>query len=157
MRAGALPLRVGFMLRLAVVRLDPDLPLPVSARMGDAGMDLHARTAVELAPAGGRAVVGTGIALGLEDGWCGLVLARSGLAARHGVTVVNAPGLIDAGYRGEVMVALVNLDPHVSHLIKRGDRIAQLMVQRVTCVEWEVLPALSASDRGSGGFGHSGC
>ena len=157
MRAGALPLRVGFMLRLAVVRLDPDLPLPVSARMGDAGMDLHARTAVELAPAGGRAVVGTGIALGLEDGWCGLVLARSGLAARHGVTVVNAPGLIDAGYRGEVMVALVNLDPHVSHLIKRGDRIAQLMVQRVTCVEWEVLPVLSASDRGSGGFGHSGC
>ena len=156
MRGGVSPLRVNEMLRLAVVRLDPDLPLPVSARMGDAGMDLFARTDAQLAPAGGRAVVGTGIALGLEDGWCGLVLARSGLAARHGVTVVNAPGLIDAGYRGEVMVALVNLDPYVSHQVKRGDRIAQLMVQRVTSVEWEVMPALAATDRGSGGFGHSG-
>ena len=144
------------MLRLAVLRLDTDLALPATARSGDAGMDLFAREDALLVAGGGRALMPTGIALGLEDGWCALVLPRSGLAARSGVTVINAPGLIDAGYRGQVMVPLVNLDPADDHQVRRGDRIAQLMVQRVTSVEWEVVDALPGTDRGSGGFGHSG-
>ena len=98
----------------------------------------------------------TGVALGLEEGWCALVLPRSGLAVRHGITVLNAPGLIDAGYRGEIMVPLVNLDPSAAYRITRGDRIAQLMVQRVTPIVWMETTDLSSSERGPGGFGHSG-
>jgi dUTP pyrophosphatase len=139
-----------------VLRVDPDLPLPGYARPGDAGADLVARTAVTLAAGGGRAVVPTGIAIELPVGWAGLVLPRSGLAARHGVTCLNAPGLIDSGYRDEVRVVLVNHDPAADYEIRRGDRIAQLVVQRVAAVAWDEVVALSVSERGTGGFGHSG-
>lgn len=128
----------------------------MAAQAGDAGVDLLARVEVDLAPGGGRALVPTGIAIGLEEGWCALVLPRSGLAVRHGVTVLNAPGLIDAGYRGEIMVPLVNLDPVESYHVTRGDRIAQLMVQRVTPIVWIEATELSTSSRGPGGFGHTG-
>ena len=101
-------------------------------------------------------VVPTGLALAIPDGWCAVVLPRSGLAARHGVTVANAPGLIDAGYRGEIMVALVNLDPVHSYEVHRGDRIAQLMVQPVHPIEWVEVDELDSTHRGPGGFGHSG-
>jgi dUTP pyrophosphatase len=143
-------------LKVPVLRLDPDLPLPVVARPGDAGMDLLARVDVDLAPSGGRALVPTGIALALPDGWCALVVPRSGLAVKHGLTVLNAPGLIDAGYRGEIMVPMVNLDPSAPYHLARGDRIAQLMVQPVTVVGWDEVSELPPSDRGEGGFGHSG-
>ena len=144
------------MLYVPVVRLDPDLPLPVPARAGDAGLDLLARDDVELAPAGARHLVATGIALALEAGWCALVLPRSGLAVRYGITVLNSPGLIDSGYRGEIMVPLINLDPLIPYRINRGDRIAQLMVQRVAEFEWVEVDQLPSSERGHGGFGHSG-
>ncbi|GGO69246.1 dUTP diphosphatase [Nocardioides deserti] len=142
-------------LEIAVVRLDPDLPLPAYAHPGDAGADLLTTVDVTLAP-GERALLPTGIALALPHGYVGLVHPRSGLAARHGVTVVNAPGTIDAGYRGEVKVLLVNLDPSEPVELHRGDRIAQLVVQRVetaTFVEVDVLPS---SERGSGGYGSTG-
>jgi len=139
-----------------VLRLDPDLPLPAYARPGDAGADLVARADATLAAGGGRATVPTGIAIELPPGWAGLVLPRSGLAARHGITCLNAPGLIDSGYRDEVRVVLVNHDPDVDYEVRRGDRIAQLVVQRVAAVAWEEAGALSSSERGAGGFGHSG-
>jgi dUTP pyrophosphatase len=142
-------------LEIAVVRLDPDLPLPAYAHPGDAGADLLTTVDVTLAP-GERALLPTGIALALPHGYVGLVHPRSGLAARHGVTVVNAPGTIDAGYRGEVQVLLVNLDPSEPVELRRGDRIAQLVVQRVetaTFVEVDVLPS---SQRGTGGYGSTG-
>jgi dUTP pyrophosphatase len=139
-----------------VVRVDPDLPLPAYARAGDAGADLVARTSVTLAAGGGRAVVPTGIAIEVPAGWVALVLPRSGLAARHGVTCLNAPGLIDSGYRDEVRVVLVNHDPAADYEVHRGDRIAQLVVQRVAAVAWDEVGALSGSERGTGGFGHSG-
>jgi dUTP pyrophosphatase len=139
-----------------VVRLDAALPLPAYARAGDAGVDLVAREDTTLAPAGGRAMVPTGIAIELADGWAGFVLPRSGLAARHGITCLNAPGLIDSGYRDEIKVVLVNLDPSAPYDVQRGDRIAQLVVQRVAAVRWEEVGELSASLRGRGGFGHSG-
>jgi dUTP pyrophosphatase len=139
-----------------VLRLDPDVPLPSYARAGDAGADLVARSGATLAPGGGRATVPTGIAVELPAGWAGLVLPRSGLAARHGVTCLNAPGLIDSGYRDEIRVILVNHDPDAAYEVHRGDRIAQLVVQRVATVGWDEAAALSASERGAGGFGHSG-
>src|SRR5207253_3562889 len=114
-----------------LVRLDPDLPLPAYARAGDAGADLVAREEVVLTAGGGRAVVATGVAVAIPDGYAGFVLPRSGLAVKHGVTVMNAPGLVDCGYRGELRVALVNTDPLVEYVVRRGDRIAQLVVQRV--------------------------
>ncbi|MBI2708213.1 MAG: dUTP diphosphatase [Actinobacteria bacterium] len=144
------------MLEVPVVRLDPDLPLPSYARPGDGGADLRARHGVVLAPAGGRASVPTGIALALPDGWAGFVQPRSGLALRHGVTCLNAPGLIDSGYRDEVHVVLVNLDPSAPYEVCRGDRIAQLVVQRVACASFTPVDELPASARGLGGFGHSG-
>ncbi len=122
-------------------------------------MDLRAREGCVLAPSGGRALVPVGIALALPLGMAGLVLPRSGLAARHGVTVVNAPGLIDSGYRGEVMVALLNTDPTEPFVVERGDRIAQLVIIPVPSVQWdevEDLSSLGGSDRSVGGFGHSG-
>lgn len=144
------------MLDVPVVRLDPDLPLPSYARVGDAGADLLAREGALLAPAGGRALVPTGIALAIPAGYAGFVQPRSGLALRHGVTCLNTPGLIDAGYRDELRVLLVNTDPSEPYEVRRGDRIAQLVVQRVEHVVFRPVEALPASERGTGGFGHSG-
>src|SRR5215210_8348517 len=118
-------------LHVPVLVLDPELPLPSYATPGDAGADLVAREGVLLKAAGGRAAVPTGIALALPEGYGGFVQPRSGLARKHGVTMVNAPGLIDSGYRGEVHVLLVNLDPSEDYEVRRGDRIAQLVIQRV--------------------------
>ena len=143
-------------LSVQVVRLDPELPLPAYARAGDAGLDLVAREGVVLAPGGGRALVPTGIAFALPDGYAGFVQPRSGLALRHGVTVLNTPGLIDCGYRDELKVLLVNLDPAEPFEVHRGDRIAQLVVQAVAEVRWEPVEALPGSERGAGGFGHTG-
>jgi dUTP diphosphatase len=140
---------------LPVRRLDPDLPLPAYAHPGDAGADLCAATDVVLPP-GGRATVGTGIAIAVPDGHAAFVHPRSGLASRHGVTVVNAPGTIDAGYRGEVRVVLLNTDPDEPFTVRRGDRIAQLVVQPVTTVAFVDVAELPASPRGQGGFGSTG-
>jgi dUTP pyrophosphatase len=141
---------------VVVRRLDPDLGLPSYARAGDAGADLVARDAVTLAPRGGRALVPTGVALALPDGYAGFVLPRSGLALRHGVTCLNTPGLIDSGYRDELKVLLVNTDPEQPYDVSRGDRIAQLVVQRVDQVRFVPVDELPPSDRGTGGFGHTG-
>ncbi len=143
------------MVRIPLLRLDPELPVPSTAHDGDAGYDLHAREDAVIAPAGGRALVPTGIAFALPAGHAGLVLPRSGLALRHGISMVNAPGLIDSGYRGEIKVILVNTDPTEAYHVRRGDRIAQLVVQRVEALEWEIVERLDDNDRG-GGFGHSG-
>ena len=142
-------------LPVPVVRLDPDLDLPGYARSGDAGLDLVAREAATLAPGGGRALVPTGVAFALPEGYAGFVQPRSGLALRHGVTVLNSPGLIDSGYRDELKVLLVNLDPREPFEIQRGDRIAQLVVQPVARVEWAPTDALDGTNRG-GGFGSTG-
>jgi dUTP pyrophosphatase len=143
-------------MRIPVRRLDPALPLPAAAHEGDAGYDLRAREAVILAPGGGRAAVPTGIAVAIPPGWAGLVLPRSGLALRHGVTCLNAPGLIDAGYRDEIRVILVNHDPAEAFSIEVGDRIAQLVIQPVETVEWAEVDDLGESTRGLGGFGSTG-
>ena len=143
-------------LAVPVVRLDRELPLPSYARLGDAGADLVARADHVLAPAGGRALVPTGIAIALPEGYAGLVLPRSGLALRHGVTCLNTPGLIDSGYRDELKVLLVNTDAREEYRVERGDRIAQLVVQRVEQAQFEVVDSLPPSERGLGGFGHSG-
>ncbi|HET7488060.1 MAG TPA: dUTP diphosphatase [Acidimicrobiales bacterium] len=144
------------MLEVPVVRLDPDLPLPSYARAFDAGADLLAREDAELAAGGGRALVPTGIALAIPEGYAGFVQPRSGLALRHGVTCLNTPGLIDAGYRDELKVLLVNTDPHESYTVRRGDRIAQLVVQRVEHVRFAAVDDLAPSERGTGGFGSTG-
>lgn len=144
------------MFDLPVLRLDPDLGLPDYAHAGDAGADLLAREGAVLAAAGGRALVPTGLALALPEGWAALILPRSGLALRHGITCLNAPGLIDAGYRDEVKVLLVNLDPGADYEVRRGDRIAQLVVQEVAKVRFSPVEALPPSSRGLGGFGSSG-
>jgi dUTP diphosphatase len=142
-------------LPVPIVRLDPDLPLPQYAHDGDAGLDLHAAEDATLAAGGGRALVPTGISIAIPRGFGGFVLPRSGLALKHGISVVNAPGLIDSAYRGEVKVILVNTDPTERYVVHRGDRIAQLVIQPVEQVEWEVTESLDGVDRG-GGFGHSG-
>ena len=144
------------MVRVPIVRLDPDLPIPLYAHEGDAGADLHARDNVTLAPRGGRGVVPTGIAVAIPAGYAGFVLPRSGLALRHGITCLNTPGLIDAGYRDEVRVILVNTDPDEPYTVRRGDRIAQLVVQPVDASSFEVVDELPASERGLRGFGSSG-
>ena len=144
------------MLDLPVLRLDPDLPLPAYARAGDAGIDLVAREDVTLAPAGGRALVATGIAIALPEGYAGLVQPRSGLAFKHGVTVLNTPGLIDSGYRGELKVCLINHDPTEAFEVTRGERIAQLVVQAVEHVTFVEVDTLDDSGRGDKGFGSSG-
>jgi dUTP pyrophosphatase len=141
--------------RLAVRQLDAELPLPRYAHPGDAGLDLFARETVTLG-AGERALVPTGVAVAIPVGHVGLVHPRSGLAARHGVTVVNAPGTIDAGYRGEIKVILVNTDRRATVTLERGDRIAQLVVQRVETVEVVPVTSLPPAARGSGGFGSTG-
>ena len=140
---------------LALVQLDPDLPLPAYARDGDAGLDLLAREDGVVAAGGGRLLMPTGIAIAIPPGCCGYVVPRSGLALKHGVTVANAPGLIDAGYRGEVKVIMVNTDPADDYTVHRGDRIAQLVISRFETVAWSVVDELDGGDRG-GGFGHSG-
>ena len=147
---------MGPVLRIPVVRLDADLPLPDYARPGDAGADLVAREHVVLVRGGGRALVGTGIALALPDGYAGFVQPRSGLALRHGVTCLNSPGLIDSGYRDELRVLLVNTDPVADYEVQRGDRIAQLVIQRIERAAFEGVDELAPSVRGTGGFGHTG-
>ena len=142
-------------LSMPIVRLDPDLPLPTYAHEGDAGLDLSARAGAVLSAGGGRALVPTGISIAIPAGYGGFVLPRSGLALKHGISVVNAPGLIDSAYRGEVKVVLVNTDPTDDYVVERGDRIAQLVIQAVEQVEWDVRDDLDGVDRG-GGFGHSG-
>jgi dUTP pyrophosphatase len=141
---------------IPIVRLDDGLPLPSYAREGDAGLDLYAREPATLKAGGGRALVPTGVAIALPDGHAGFVQPRSGLAARHGVTCLNTPGLIDAGYRDELRVLLINTDPSADYDVQRGDRIAQLVVQRVEHVALETVDELPQSARGTGGFGHSG-
>jgi dUTP pyrophosphatase len=142
-------------LDVLITRLDPAVPLPAYARPGDAGADLFAAEDVDLAP-GERALVRTGVAIALPDGYAGFVHPRSGLAARHGVTLVNAPGTIDAGYRGEIKVILLNTDLARAVSLHCGDRIAQLVVQRVENVTFREVPALPESDRGDNGFGSTG-
>ncbi len=139
-----------------MVRLDPDLPLPAYAHPGDAGADLVAREGAHLAAGGGRALVPTGVALALPEGWAGFVQPRSGLALRHGVTCLNTPGLIDAGYRDELKVLLVNTDPAEDFFVGRGTRIAQLVVQRVERCAFTAVDQLPSSVRGHGGFGSTG-
>jgi dUTP pyrophosphatase len=143
------------MLPVHVQRLDPDLPLPSYAHPGDAGLDLHAREGAVVNANGGRVVVPTGIALAIPLGYAGFVVPRSGNALKHGISVVNTPGIIDAAYRGELKVILLNTDPATDYEVHRGDRIAQLIVQRVEEVQWVEVDTLDGEDRG-GGFGHSG-
>ena len=140
---------------MAVRQLDPELPLPSYAQPGDAGIDLYARVGLTLAP-GHRALVPTGIALALPEGYAAFVHPRSGLATRHGITTLNGPGTVDAGYRGEIHVNLINHDPRESFAIRRGDRIAQLVVQPVVAVEWDAVDSLPDSIRGETGHGASG-
>jgi dUTP pyrophosphatase len=145
---------------LAVVRLDRDLPMPSRAHDGDAGIDLYSALDVELAP-GRRALVPTGIAVAIPHGMVGLVHPRSGLASRVGLSIVNSPGTIDAGYRGEIKVALINLDPEQPIILRRGDRIAQLLVQKVELPELVEVTSfdeagLGDTSRGEGGHGSSG-
>ena len=142
-------------LQIQVVRLDPDLPVPAYAHPGDAGADLLAAVDVTLAP-GERGLVPTGIALALPDGYVALVHPRSGLAARHGLSIVNAPGTIDAGYRGEIKVLLINHDPHERIELRRGDRIAQLVIQRFERAGFVEVDVLPESVRGAGGYGSTG-
>ena len=143
-------------MHVPITRLDPDATLPAQAHDDDAGYDLTANENIVLAPGGGRALVPTGLAIAIPSGYAGLVLPRSGLALRHGVTVLNAPGLIDAQYRGELKVLLVNTDPTDAYEIHRGDRIGQLVIQAVTYVEWRVVDALDETTRDTFGFGSTG-
>jgi dUTP pyrophosphatase len=144
--------------RVPLQQLDDGLAPPSYAREGDAGADLVATAEVVLRSGGGRAVVPTGVAVAIPSGYAGLVLPRSGLAARHGLTCLNAPGLIDSGYRGEIQVVLVNHDPEHDYAVSRGDRVAQLVLIRVEQAAFESVAAgeLEDSQRGSGGFGHTG-
>tara|TARA_Y100000814_G_scaffold150475_1_gene109567 strand:+ start:37 stop:474 length:438 start_codon:yes stop_codon:yes gene_type:complete len=141
---------------IPVQRLNSDLPLPNYAKPGDAGADLIANEEVTLAPGGGRALIGTGIAVAIPLGYAGFVQPRSGLALRHGITCLNSPGLIDSGYRDELKVLLINTDPSEPYEVHRGDRIAQLVIQKVEEVAWEESDELDDTERGLGGFGHSG-
>jgi dUTP pyrophosphatase len=143
-------------MRIEIRRLDPDLPLPAAQHTHDAGYDLIAAEDVVIEPAGGRAAVRTGIAIAIPPGHAGFVQPRSGLALRHGVTCLNSPGLVDSGYRDELRVVLANLDPVEPFRVRRGDRIAQLVVQPVSSIEWVEVESLGDSERGTGGFGSTG-
>ncbi len=143
------------MVEISIRRLDPGLPLPSYAHPGDAGADLCSAVDVTLEP-GERALVATGIAMALPEGYVALVHPRSGLAARHGISIVNAPGTIDAGYRGEVKVCLVNTDPREPFKVSRGDRIAQLVIQRFESASFVETDDLPESVRGDGGYGSTG-
>jgi dUTP pyrophosphatase len=142
-------------MRLQITRLDSDLPLPSYGRAGDAGLDLMAADDVSLAP-GERAAVPTGVAVTIPIGFAGFVHARSGRALNEGLALVNAPGLIDSGYRGEIKVIVVNLDPSSQVHIKRGDKVAQLVIQPVAEIELDEVEVLPQSERGEGGFGSTG-
>lgn len=142
-------------MRLVFKRLDPSVDLPSAAHQGDAGLDLRANGEFTVKPEE-RAMVPTGLAVAIPPGHAGWVLPRSGLASRRGLTLANAPGLIDAGYRGEIIVAVVNLDPEEAVEIRRGDRIAQLVVVPFASVEPEEVAELPESSRGKGGFGSTG-
>ncbi|WP_246210026.1 dUTP diphosphatase [Nocardioides piscis] len=142
-------------LDVQIVRLDPDLPLPAYAHPGDAGADLHSSVDVTLAP-GERALVPTGVALALPDGFVALIHPRSGLAVRHGLSIVNTPGTVDAGYRGEIKVLLVNHDRQAPVSLSRGDRIAQLVIQRFERARFVEVATLPDSARGDGGYGSTG-
>jgi dUTP pyrophosphatase len=139
-----------------ITRLDPDVPLPAQAHSDDAGYDLCAREDARIEARGGRAVVPTGLAVAIPAGYAGLVLPRSGLAMKHGVSVLNAPGLIDPQYRGELKVLLVNTDPDAAYEIQRGDRIAQLVIEKVEYVEWSEVDELDETQRDTFGFGSTG-
>jgi len=141
-------------LSIEIVRLDAELPLPTYAHEGDAGLDLYAREDATI-HAGGRLLMPTGIAIAIPPGHCGLIMPRSGLALKHGISIVNAPGLIDAAYRGEIKAVLLNTDPDLDYTIHRGDRIAQLVIQRFDTVTWNVVDDHDGEHRG-GGFGHTG-
>lgn len=141
--------------RVGLRRLDPGMPVPAYAHPGDAGADLCTTVDLTLVP-GARALVGTGIALALPEGYAGFVHPRSGLAARQGLTIVNAPGTVDAGYRGEIKVCLLNTDPATPIVLARGDRIAQLVIQRVETAVFEEVAELPDSARGEGGHGSTG-
>lgn len=140
---------------LLIAQLDPDLPLPRFAQAGDAGADLYARIDLTLAP-GQRALMPTGIAIALPPGFAAFIHPRSGLAIREGLSMVNAPGTIDASYRGEIQVILINMDNEKSITIKRGDRVAQLVIQRVENVRFVPVSHLPGTERGAGGFGSTG-
>jgi dUTP pyrophosphatase len=141
--------------RIPVVVLSDDLPLPAYARPGDAGLDLLAAADITIDP-GGRALIPTGIAVAIPEGYAGFVHARSGRALNEGLAMANAPGLIDSGYRGELRVVAVNLDPREPIYVKRGEKVAQLVIQRVERVVLDPVESLPPSERGEGGFGHSG-
>ena len=138
-----------------IQRLDPDLPLPVPAHLGDAGLDLYAREDAVIPARGGRLLMPTGVAVAIPHGYMGLAVPRSGLALKHGITLANTPGIIDSGYRGELKVVMINTDPEHDYEVKRGDRVAQLIISRYDNVTWTEVSELSGFDRG-GGFGHSG-
>ncbi len=144
------------MLPVPVRRLDAELPLPEYAKPGDAGVDLRATADVSLPPGGGRALVPTGVAVAIPRGYAGFIQPRSGLAFKHGVTVLNTPGLIDSDYRGELKVLLVNTDPSETFEVTRGERIAQLVIQAVEHVDFVEVDSLDETERGEGGFGHTG-
>lgn len=144
------------MLDVPIVRLDPELAVPAYARPGDAGVDLLARERVVLQPRNGRAQVPTGVAVAIPEGYAGFIQPRSGLALKHGVTCLNTPGLIDSGYRGELIVLLVNTDSSSHYTVERGDRIAQLVIQKVEHAMFREVAALDETHRGEGGWGHTG-
>ncbi|MEJ5996890.1 dUTP diphosphatase [Corynebacterium sp. H130] len=146
---------MSFPTSVKIKRLDPDLPLPQRAHRGDAGADLYAAESVTIEP-GERALVGTGIAIALPLGTVGLIHPRSGLAAKQGLSIVNTPGTVDADYRGEIKVCLINLDPRTPISISRGDRIAQLVIQRVELMDFDEVDSLDDTVRGSGGYGSTG-
>ena len=141
--------------KVLIKRLDPGVPLPIYAKGGDAGADIYSRIEITLAP-GERALVPTGVAIAIPEGYVALVHPRSGLAIKHGVTMVNAPGTVDAGYRGELQCILINHDPKDSVTFHHGDRIAQLVFQRVERAEFIEVSSLPGSGRGDGGFGSTG-
>lgn len=145
-------------LPVPLYRLDTELPVPSYARPGDAGADLFATTDVHLTAGGGRALVPTGVVVAIPEGYAGFVQPRSGLALRYGITCLNSPGLVDSGYRGELSVLLVNTDPKEDYQVRRGDRIAQLVVQPVVRAVFDPVgeDQLPVAARGAGGFGHSG-
>lgn len=141
--------------RVQITRVDPGVPLPTYAHPGDAGADLVTVSDIDLAP-GERVTVGTGVAIALPEGFVAFVHPRSGLAARHGLSIVNTPGTVDAGYRGEIKVCLINHDTREPVRLRRGDRIAQLVVQRVEHAQFDEVVELPGSARGSGGYGSTG-
>ncbi len=155
MVANQIPENIPVNIPVQILRLDPELPMPSYAHPGDAGADLYAREDVTLAP-GERRLVPTGVALALPEGYVALVHPRSGLAHRSGLSIVNAPGTVDAGYRGEIQVCLINLDPAVPITLQRGDRIAQLVIQQFTSAQFVEVGELPDSARGAGGYGSTG-